>query len=315
MEVTKTATKAMSRAMAGDRTWTIRRKLPLYAMLLPALVGMILFSYYPMHGIIIAFQDYKPLLGIKKSAFVGLDNYTRLFSLPATWNILRNTLVIAVSKIICGQIVAVTVALLLNEVRVRWFRRLIQSMTYLLHFLSWVIFGGIMMELLVGDGLVNQIIGAVGLPRIPFLTSPNTFPFTLVLTEIWKEFGWSAIIYLAALTDISPHIYEAAAVDGASRFQQVRYVTLPGIASTIILLACLNLGLILNAGFEQVLMLANPQVLSSGEIIDTFVYKVGLLNFQFSLATAVGLLKSVVSLILISLSYYLADRLANYRIF
>ena len=311
----KTATGAVDHGGTGGRVWRIRRRLPLYIMVLPALVAMILFSYYPMYGIVIAFQNFKPLLGIRRSAFVGLDNYARLFSLPATWNIFRNTLVIAIGKIVLGQVVGVIVALLLNEMRLVWYKRLIQSLTYLPHFLSWVIFGGMMLDILMRDALVNQAIGALGLPRIPFLTSSTVFPFTLVLTEVWKEFGWSAIIYLAALTSINPDLYEAAAVDGAGRFQQVWYITLPGIASTIVLLACLNLGSILNAGFEQVLVLQNPQVLSSGEIIDTFVYKTGLLNFQYSLATAVGLLKGVVSLILIGLSYYLADRLANYRIF
>jgi len=315
MQATKTTTRATSQSRWRDRTWKIRRKLPLYLMLLPALAGLALFSYYPMYGIVVAFQNFKPLMGIKKSAFVGLANYQRMFALPATWNIFRNTLVIAILKIVCGQVVAVTVALLLNEVRIAWFKRLIQSVTYLLHFLSWVIFGGIMLDVLVGNGLVNQFFGFLGFPRIPFLTSPRLFPFTLVMTEVWKEFGWSAIIYLAALTSISPQLYEAAAVDGASRWQRVWHITLPGIAPTIVLLACLALGRILNAGFQQILILQNPQVLSSGEIIDTFVYKVGLLNYQYSLATAIGLLKSVVGLILISLSYYLADRLANYRIF
>jgi putative aldouronate transport system permease protein len=284
-------------------------------MLLPALVGLALFSYYPMYGIIIAFQNYKPLLGIGRSAFVGLANFERMLTLPDTWVIFQNTVLIAIGKIVLGQLAAVVLALLLNEVVARWFKRLIQTLTYVLHFLSWVIFGGILLDILLSDGLVNGLLGALGLPSVQFLTEPRIFPATLILTHVWKEFGFSAIIYLAALTAVNPNLYEAAAVDGANRWQQIRHITIPGISSIIVLMACLSLGNVLNAGFEQILILQNPQVLSSGEIIDTFVYKAGLRQFQYSLATAVGLLKGIVSLVLIALSYYLADRLANYRIF
>lgn len=302
------------RQKAGQH-WRVRRKLPLYVMLLPALIGLALFHYYPMCGIIIAFKDFKPLLGISKSPFIGLAHFERMLSLPITGQVVRNSLLIAVSKIVLGQSTAVILALLLNEVMALWFKRLIQTLTYLLHFLSWVIFGGILRDLLLSDALVNQGLNALGLRSVQFLTDPGIFPATIVLTDVWKEFGFSAIIYLAALTAINPTLYEAAAVDGANRWQRMRHITISGIAPVIVLMACLSLGQVLNAGFEQILVLQNPQVLSSGEIIDTFVYKAGLLEFRYSLATAVGLLKGVVSLILISLSYYLAGRLANYRIF
>jgi putative aldouronate transport system permease protein len=284
-------------------------------MLIPATIGLILFHYFPMWGMIIAFQNFKPLLGLTQSQFVGMANFQRMLELPSTWPIVRNTLVIALGKIVFGQMAAVILALLMNEVMELWFKRIIQTLTYLLHFLSWVIFGGILLDILVRQGMVSQLLGVFGIPPVGFLTDARIFPLTAIFTSIWKEFGFSAIIYLAALTSISPTLYEAASVDGANRWQRLRHITIPGIAGTIVLMACLSLGNVLNAGFEQILILQNAQVLSTGEIIDTFVYKVGLINYQYSLATAVGLLKGIVSFILITLSYYLADRLANYRIF
>ncbi len=315
MQAAQTLTPGTSRPIRRRGAWRLRRQLPLYLMLLPCVVLLALFRYYPMWGIVIAFENYKPLLGIRKSPFVGFANFQRMFASQSTWLIFRNTLLIAVGQIALGQVCAVTVALLLNEITQRWFKRLIQTLTYVLHFLSWVIFGGILLDILVKDGLVNSLVAALGMPRVGFLTDPAIFPVTLIVTDVWKEFGFTAVIYLAALTAINPSLYEAAAVDGAGRWQRLWHVTMPGIAPTIVLMVCLFLGSVLNAGFEQNLMLQNPQVLSTGEILDTFVYKVGLKQFQYSMGTAVGLLKGIVSLILISLSYYLADRLANYRIF
>ena len=316
----KPAVMAMAATSATNKRkrsghWRFRRQVPLYMMLLPCLVFLALFNYYPMHGIVIAFQNYKPLMGIQRSPFVGLQNFERLFSLHGIGPILRNTVLIAIGKIVLRQTAALVLALLLNELLHSWFKRLVQSVTYLLHFLSWIVFGGILLDILLIDGLVNGLLHSLGLPRVPFLTEPATFPLTLIITDVWKEFGLGTVLYLAALTAINPMLYEAAAVDGANRWQRLRHVTIPGITPTIVLLACLALGEVLDAGFEQNLVLQNAQVLSSGEIIDTFVYKAGLLQFQYSLATAVGLFKGAVSLVLITLSYYLADRLANYRIF
>jgi len=296
-------------------SWRLRRRLPLYLMLAPALVGMALFHYYPLHGIGIAFQRYEPLLGFAKSPWVGFKNFERMFSNPDSWEIFRNTLTIAIGKIVFGQLASLTFAMLLNEVRIRWYKRTIQSLCYMLHFLSWMIFGGILLDLLSSSGLVNKAVTAIGLGSMPFLTNARWFQPTAVFTEVWKEFGFGAVIYLAALTGIDPTLYEAAAVDGANRWQRMRHVTFPGIASTIVLLATLNLGSVMNAGFDQILVLYNPATYSMADIVDTYVYRAGLINMQFSLGTAVGLLKGVISLILISLSYYLADRLANYRIF
>jgi putative aldouronate transport system permease protein len=312
---TKSATMTTQPATHQPRNWRFRRNLPLYLMLLPALIGLALFTYYPMYGLIIAFQRYDPLLGFDRSPFVGLDNFRRIFTSPDTYAIVRNTLVIAVGKLVLGLVASLTFALLLNEIRVTWFKRTIQSLSYLLHFLSWVIFGGILLNILSLDGLMNRALEALGLPPIFFLGSTTAFPATMIVTDVWKEFGFGAIIYLAAITNIDPTLYEAAAVDGANRSQRIRHITLPSIMPVVVLVACLNLGSILNAGFEQILVMYNPVVFATGDIIDTFVYRAGLLNYEFSLATAFGLLKGVVGLILIALSYWLADRFANYRIF
>jgi putative aldouronate transport system permease protein len=181
--------------------------------------------------------------------------------------------------------------------------------------MSWVILAGIMMDIFSYKGPVNQVLSLLGIEPVLFFARPDLFPGLVIGSDVWKTFGFNAIIYLAALTSINPTLYEAAAMDGATRMQRLRYVTIPGIASTIILLAVLGLGNVLNAGFDQIFNLYNPLVYSTGDIIDTWVYRTGLLNMQYGLATAVGLLKSVVGFILITLSYYLADRFANYRIF
>ncbi len=297
------------------RGWHFRRDIPLYLMLLPALVGLVLFSYYPMLGTIIAFKNYKPLLGFVRSEWVGLYYFELMFSNLDIWEITRNTLVIAVGKIVAGQGAAVIFALLLNEVRHQLFKRAVQTFSYLLHFLSWLIFGAMLLELLSTYGIVNDVLTFLGFPRTHLLGHANTFQPLMILTDVWKEFGWGAVIYLAALTGIDPTLYEAAAVDGAGRWQRTRWITLPGILPTIVLMATLNLGSVLNAGFEQILVLYSPLVYSTGDIIDTWLYRTGLLASQFSLATAVGLVRGLVGFVLISLAYFLADRLANYRIF
>jgi putative aldouronate transport system permease protein len=284
-------------------------------MLIPAFVALALFSYYPMYGIIIAFKQYEPLVGFARSPWVGFRHFQRMFADPDSWEIFRNTLTIAVGKIVIGQAVSIAFALLLNELRVIWYKRIVQTLSYLLHFLSWMVFGIILTDFLAPQGFLNSMLAAVGLERIYFLGMPSTFQPTVILTDVWKEFAWGAIIYMAALTGIDPSLYEAAAVDGANRWQRAWNITLPGIASTIVLLSCLSLAGVLNAGFEQIFVLYNPRVYPTGDIIDTYVYRAGLLSMQFSFATAMGLLKSVVSLILITLSYYLADRFARYRIF
>jgi len=289
---------------------------PYHLLLLPGVIVVVLFDYVPMAGIVIAFQKFIPARGIFHSPWVGLDNFKYMLSLPDIQRIVTNTLTIAVMKIATGIIVPVAVALLLNEVRSNVFKRISQTMIYLPHFLSWVIISGILIDILSpSEGLVNGVIMRLGFEPIFFLGDNRWFPFTIVISNIWKEFGFSTIVYLAALTSISPSLYEAAEIDGANRWKQTLHITLPGIVPIIILLATLKLGQVLNAGFDQIYNLYNTQVYESGDIIDTYVYRIGLQQAQYGLATAVGLFKSVVSLILIALSYFLAYRFANYRIF
>ncbi|MGQ9680906.1 MAG: ABC transporter permease [Anaerolineae bacterium] len=291
------------------RTW------PLYAMFLPALVVLAVFSYYPMYGIVIAFQNYNPGLGFLRSPWVGLANFRSIFSNPDFYTVVRNSFVIATSKIITLQISAIALALLLNEVASLWLKRTLQTVLYLPYFLSWIVLGGILLDILSSSGLVAQAFRAMGLESPMFLGSNTWFVPTLVVTNVWQSVGWSTIIYLAALTAVDPQLHEAAAIDGAGRWQRVRHVTLPGIASTVVLLACLNLGNVLQAGFDQVFTLYNPAVYATGDILDTYVYRVGLTLGRYSVGGAVGLFKSAMGFILITLAYYLADRLAGYRIF
>lgn len=289
---------------------------PLHLMLVPAIILVLIYSYGPMTGILIAFEDYIPAKGILGSHWVGWDNFTYVISLPDTYRVLFNTVYIALMKIFAGLIVPIAVALLLNEIRVMVFKRTIQTLVYLPHFLSWVIISGVLLDILSpSHGMVNQFLGLFGIHSIFFLGDNSWFPYVIVSANVWKEFGFSTIVYLAALTSINPGLYEAAAIDGADRWKQTWHVTLPGMVPIIILMATLSLGQILNAGFEEIFNLYNTQVYQSGDIIDTFVYRLGLVHAEYAVATAVGLFKSVVSCLFIALSYVLAYRYANYRIF
>ncbi|MBP1994507.1 ABC transporter permease [Paenibacillus eucommiae] len=293
-----------------------RMNLQLHVMLIPATILVILFSYMPIAGIVIAFQRFIPNRGFFKSTWVGFDNFIYMLNMPDIYQVVYNTVFIAVMKIIVGFIVPIVVSLLLNEIKKKVLVRTVQTLIYLPHFLSWVILGGILIDILsVENGFINRIITGLGLPPIFFLGSNTWFPFTLVFTDVWKEFGFATIIYMAALTSIDPSIYEAAYIDGANRWKQTLHVTLPGITPIIVLLGVLNLGGILNAGFEQVFMLYSPSVYDSGDIIDTMLYRIGFVDAQYGVATAVGLVKSVIAAALIGISYWLAYRLAGYRIF
>ncbi|RED75678.1 ABC transporter permease [Cohnella phaseoli] len=293
----------------------LRRNGMLHLFLLPSVILLIVYSYIPMAGIVIAFQNYKTYKGIGGSEWVGLEHFRTMFMDERIVQIIENTLVIALSKMAAGWVAPLIFALLLNEVRILLLKRAVQTLVYLPHFLSWVILGGILTDMLSEHGIVNAAMRALGLPSVFFLGSGGWFRFTLVVSDIWKEFGFGTIIYLAALAGVNPALYEAAEIDGASRLRQTFHVTLPSIIKVGVVIGTLSLGNVLNAGFDQVFNMINPIVAGKGEIIDTYVYKVGLLQGAFSFATAVGLFKSVVSLVLIALTYRLAYKYANYRIF
>ncbi|MEK5026853.1 ABC transporter permease [Paenibacillus sp. FSL M7-1046] len=292
------------------------KSLPLHLMLLPGVILTLVFSYIPIMGIVIAFQKFVPSKGIFHSKWIGLDNFRYMLDMPNFTSVLWNTIFIAVLKIIAGLVIPIIFALLLNEVSGALFKRTIQTTIYFPYFLSWVILGGILIDILSpSSGIVNQFLGMFGMKPIFFLGNDQWFPFTLVLTDTWKGFGYGTIVYLAALTGIDQSLYEAATVDGASRWKQMLNVTLPGMLPIITLMTVLSLGNVLNAGFEQVFNLYSPMVYSTGDIIDTFVYRLGLVEAQYGVATSVGLFKSVISLVLIVVSNKLANRYAGYRIF
>jgi len=281
----------------------------------PGYIWLVLFSIVPMFGIIMAFQDFNPVMGIFKSGWIGFENFSYMFKMDDVRQVFMNTVIIALLKLIGNLFIPLVFALLLNELTFKKLVRPIQTIVYLPYFLSWVILASIVLNIFSGSGPVNGFLGIFGIDPILFFGRPDLFRQLVVGTDVWKGFGYNAVIYLAALTGINPSLHEAAAIDGASRFSRLLHVTLPGIRVTIVLLGILSLGSILNAGFDQIFNLYNPLVYSTGDIIDTWVYRAGLVNLQFSLATAVGLLKSVVSFVLIIFSYVMADKYTGYKIF
>jgi putative aldouronate transport system permease protein len=284
----------------------------LYILLLPGLLYFLVYRYVPMAGNIIAFQDYSAFQGFLNSEWVGLKHFKTIFEDQEVIRVLWNTLYLSFLQIVFAFPVSIILALMLNEVRNTFFKRTIQSIVYLPHFLSWVVVIGIVTILLKSDGIVNRVLGTVfGMEPIGFLQDPNWFMPLVVLEVIWKESGWSTIIFLAALSGISPSLYEAAAVDGASRWRQMWHITLPALRSTIIILLILRLGSVLDVGFEQIYLMLTPFTMEVGNVLDTFVYFKGIQNSDFSFATAVGLFKSIIGLILIVGANRLAKRFGD----
>ena len=293
----------------------MKKELPFHIMLFPAVIMVLLFKYIPLAGLSIAFQDYSPLSGLFNQEWCGWENFSYVFSLSTFPRVIYNTLFIAIMKIIAGIVVPVTVALLLNEIRNVMYKRTLQTIVYLPHFISWVALAGIFLDVLSMDGVINKLLSSIGLDPIYFLGDEKVFPYTMVVTDTWKTFGWNTIVYLAAITGISPVLYEAAALDGAGRFKQIIHVAIPSILPIVLLMTVLSIGNVLRAGFDQIFNLYSPLVYSTGDIIDTYVYRMGILSAQFGPATAVGLFQSVVSFILILGGYWAADKIAGYRVF
>lgn len=299
------------------KTWKqeVQHNWPLYVMILPSFVLAIIFCYVPMGGLIMAFQNYKPWLGIFGSEFVGMDNFRQIFEFRESYQAIINTLIIAVSKIVLGLIVPVIMALLLNEVKNMGLKKGIQTLVYLPHFLSWVTVAGMLRDILGLDGIVNSFLQKFGMEPIFFLGEAGMFRQIAVASDLWKGFGFGMIVYLAAISNIDQGLYEAAEMDGANRLQQTLYITLPSITPMIIVMATLSLGNVLNAGFDQIFNLYSPLTYSTGDIIDTYVYRQSLVNGQYSFGTAVGLFKSAIGLFLTVVSYKIAYKFAGYRIF
>lgn len=284
----------------------------LQSMVWPGIIFVIIFSYIPMYGVVMAFQQYDIFNGILNSPWVGLMHFKMFFDAPEFWNVMRNTLVISLLKLIISFPAPIILALMLNEVRHMGFKRFIQTVSYLPYFLSWVIVSGFVFSLLsVDNGTVNYLLEQMNLIHDPvnFLALPKYFWSILVSVNVWKEIGFSSIVYLAAIAGVDPTLYEAASIDGASRFKQIYLITLPSIAPIIIIFMILAIGNLLSAGFEDILLLAtNPVLRPYSDVIDTYVYRVGILNARFSYATAVGLFKAVISVILLVTANKIARR-------
>jgi len=288
----------------------------LYLMMLPGLVYFIMFRYLPLWNAQIAFKDFKPLLGVEGSPFSGFKNFITFFHSFYFTQLITNTVIISLLKLVLGMPMAIILALCIYETAFKRLARFVQTISYLPHFLSWVIMYGILLVMLSPDnGLVNEAIRAGGGDSIAFLYSPDWFRAVIVGSDIWKDTGWSTILYLAALMSIDPTLFEAAAVDGASRMQRIWHISLPGILGTIVVVTLLRLGNILDAGFQQIFMLYSLPVYSVGDIIDTWVYRQGILEFQFSLATAVGLFKGVIGLVLVLIANRLTKQFSGSGIY
>jgi len=300
--------------MIGHRI-SARDRLYYWGMVLPGVVLVFLFNTRTWPGILGAFQKLLPAKGWFGSDWVGLRNFKVFFKQPDSVQIIGNTLFIAIGKIIGTMLASILFALILNEVRHLRFKKTVQTIVYLPHFVSWVIYGTILKGMLGPTGVVTNILNNLGAENISILGTASIFPWIMIVTEIIKEFGWGAIIYLSAITAIDPGLYEAAEIDGASRLRQTWHVTLPGIRHIIVLNAVLSLGGILNAGFDQIFNMYNSQVMSTGDVIDTWVYRQGLLAMNYGLGVAVGLFKSMISMILTIFTYWAAHKLVGYKIF
>lgn len=294
----------------------ITQNIWLYAMLLPGLLFFIVFKYGPILGLISAFQEYQPYLGFFKSKWVGLAHFHRFFSEPMFFLLLKNTIIISVYNLIFFFPLTIIISLLLNEVRGVFYKRVIQTLIYIPHFFSWVVIASITYTFFtIEGGLVNNVLVTIGMDKINPLMSIPWFRPMIVLQTIWKETGWGTIIILAALAGIQPELYSAAEIDGAGRWRKLWHITLPGIKSTIVILVILRLGTFLDTGFEQIFLMVNAMNRQVGEIFDTYVYEVGVLGGQFSYSAAVGMFKSVVSLILVIASNELSKKMGEEGIF
>lgn len=310
----------MQATLNGYRKRTLIKKLWkyrwLYLMLIPGILYLILFKYTAILNSVIAFKDYKIFKGIWDSPWVGMENFNKLWGSANFWRILRNTLIISGYKVLFGFPAPIVFALLLNEIESLAYKRTIQTVAYLPHFLSWIIISSLAVDLFsVNDGVVNQIRQLMGMQPIFFLGDNSWFRFILVTTDIWKEMGWGAIIYLAALSGVPTEMYEAATIDGASKWQKMTRITLPCLIPTIAVMLILRCGSIMNAGFEQVFALYSPAVYDSGDIIDTYVYRVGIINTNYGFSAAVGLFKSVISCALVVMCNIASKRMGQDGLF
>ena len=283
----------------------LRRSMSMYALLIPGILLIFVFKYTPMYGLIIGFKKYNifggsnPFDAIAQSPWVGMQNWNNLWQQSKFHQVIINTLAISVLKIIIGFPVPIILALMINEVRQTALKRTLQTIMYLPHFISWVVVGALFMNIMSTSGIINQIIAALGGEQLRFFMDNHWFRWILLFTSVWKNAGWNTIVYLAAITGIDPQLYEAARIDRANRLQQIWHITLPGIASTVVVMLILRLGSLMDAGFSQVIVMYNPTVYASGDIIDTYVYREGLGKLNWSTGTLVGMFNSIINMVLV----------------
>lgn len=311
----KESNKSKNKLFSIKKSYNKKSQVMYHSMMLPGIIFLTIFCYIPMFGIVMAFQDYVPAKGIWGSKWVGLKHFKYLLQLPDIEKIITNTLIIAIGKIIIGTVIAIAFAVLLNEIRVKVVKKYVQTIVYLPHFLSWVVLAAVVVNLFNLDGSINNFIAQLGFEKINFLGSNTWFRPLIIGTDIWKEFGYNSIVYLAAITAIDPGLHEAACIDGASWWKRILNITIPGMLPIILLMAAMSLTSILSAGFDQVYNLYTPMVYESGDILDTYVYRIGLIGRQYSFATAVGLCKSIIGMVLMLSANGLSKKFTDRKIF
>ncbi|WP_413375465.1 ABC transporter permease [Paenibacillus taichungensis] len=300
MEAVSTELKTLTNSKRSVFMRRLRRQKWFFIMLTPGLIYFLLYKYLPMWGILIAFQDYQPFEGIFRSEWVGFKHFQQFFSDETFWLLFRNTLILAVYNIVFFFPLPIIIALMLNEVTKNKFKRIIQTLIYIPHFVSWVVVAGItFLFFSAQDGLVNNLLAQLGSSPVQFLLSKEWFRTVITSQVMWKETGWGTIIFLAALAGVDPQLHEAARMDGAGRWKQIWHITLPAIRSTIIIMFILRMGSFLDTGFEQIFLMINPMNREVGEVFDTYVYNMGISQGKFSYSAAVGVFKSVVALIMV----------------
>ena len=290
----------------------IRTNWDLYLLLLPGIIITFIFRYVPMYGLTIAFQDYDIFAGFSKSPYVGLAHFMKCFEEPYFYRTLWNSFIISFYKLVFNFPLPIILAIMIFEVHNNGFKRVVQTLVYLPHFLSWAIVYGVFYSILSSDGTYNDVRAMLGLERVSYFLTPSVFRGMLVFTDAWKEMGWGCIVYLAALTSIDTELFEAARIDGAGKMQQILHVTLPSIVPTIVIMLILRLGSILGAGFDQIFIMYNPTVYDVADIIDTYVYRKGIGQLNYSYSSAVGLFNSVISMVLVLTSNSVAHRWFGY---
>ena len=293
----------------------VRKYWLLYLLLVPIVLYYIIFHYLPMFGIVIAFQNFRPARGFFASEWVGLKYFRAFFESEFAFRTIRNTLAISIRGLIFGFPAPILLALMLNEVRNKFFMKTVQTVTYMPHFISTVVICSIVLNLVSTKGLINEILAAFGVEPIKYASDPNCFYPTYIISGIWQHMGWDSIIYLAALSGIDPELYEAATVDGAGRFKRIWHITLPGLLPTISILLILNLGGLMSVGYEKIILMYNPAIYEKADVISTYVYRRGMEKGEYSFASAVGLFNSVVNFILLILSDQVSKKLGQSGLF